>query len=120
MAEAAVQRNTGLRLIAVSVCGRSVTGLPMAACKQAIDAVLTHGQYILGPEVKRLEDQLAAYSGVKHAIGCSSGTDALVLGLMALEVKSGDAVFVQLSTTFACDRRGGCAGQRHASVYRLP
>lgn len=68
--------------------------------RQAIDAVLTHGQYILGPEVKRLEDQLAVYSGVKHAIGCSSGTDALVLGLMALEVKPGDAVFVP-SFTFA-------------------
>jgi dTDP-4-amino-4,6-dideoxygalactose transaminase len=68
--------------------------------RAAIDAVLTHGQYILGPEVKRLEDQLAAYSGVKHAIGCSSGTDALVLALMALEVKPGDAVFVP-SFTFA-------------------
>ncbi len=68
--------------------------------RQAIDAVLTHGQYILGPEVKRLEDRLAAFSDVKHAIGCSSGTDALVLALMALEVKPGDAVFVP-SFTFA-------------------
>lgn len=68
--------------------------------RTAIDTVLTHGQYILGPEVKCLEDQLAVYSGVKHAIGCSSGTDALVLALMAFEVKPGDAVFVP-SFTFA-------------------
>ncbi len=68
--------------------------------RQAIDAVLTHGQYIMGPEVKRLEAQLADYSGTKHAIGCSSGTDALVLGLMAFELKPGDAVFVP-SFTFA-------------------
>ncbi len=68
--------------------------------RQAIDAVLSHGQFIMGPEIERLEGQLAAYSGVKHAIGCSSGTDALVLALMALEAGPGDAVFVP-SFTFA-------------------
>lgn len=68
--------------------------------RQAVDAVLAHGQFIMGPEVGRLEQQLAAYCGVKHAIGCSSGTDALVLALMALDVRRGDAVFVP-SFTFA-------------------
>lgn len=68
--------------------------------RKAIDTVLNHGQYILGPEVKKLEDQLAAHCGAKHAIGCSSGTDAIVLALMALGVKPGDAVFVP-SFTFA-------------------
>jgi dTDP-4-amino-4,6-dideoxygalactose transaminase len=68
--------------------------------KQAIDTVLAHGQFISGPEVKKLEDQLAAHCGAKHAIGCSSGTDALVLALMALRVGPGDAVFVP-SFTFA-------------------
>jgi dTDP-4-amino-4,6-dideoxygalactose transaminase len=68
--------------------------------RRAIDAVLAHGQFIMGPEVGRLEQQLAAHCGVKHAIGCSSGTDALVLALMALGVKPGDAVFVP-SFTFA-------------------
>ncbi|HWP27209.1 MAG TPA: DegT/DnrJ/EryC1/StrS family aminotransferase [Xanthobacteraceae bacterium] len=68
--------------------------------RRAIDAVLAHGQFIMGPEVGRLEQELAAYCGVKHAIGCSSGTDALVLALMALEVRPGDAVFVP-SFTFA-------------------
>jgi len=70
------------------------------AVRTAIDKVLKHGQFILGPEVERLEDELAAYCGVEHAIGCSSGTDALVLALMALDVKPGDAVFVP-SFTFA-------------------
>jgi len=68
--------------------------------KQAIDNVLAHGQYISGPEVKKLEAELAGHSGAKHAVGCSSGTDALVLPLMAMEVGAGDAVFVP-SFTFA-------------------
>lgn len=58
-----------------------------------IGAVLSHGQYILGPEVRALEECLAAYVGVKHAVACSSGTDALLLGLMACRVEPGDAVF---------------------------
>jgi len=68
--------------------------------KQALDTVLAHGQYISGPEVKKLETELAKHSGAKHAVGCSSGTDALVLPLMALGVGPGDAVFVP-SFTFA-------------------
>jgi dTDP-4-amino-4,6-dideoxygalactose transaminase len=68
--------------------------------KQAINTVLAHGQYISGPEVKKLETELATHSGAKHAVGCSSGTDALVLPLMALGVGPGDAVFVP-SFTFA-------------------
>lgn len=68
--------------------------------KQAINTVLAHGQYISGPEVKKLETELAKHSGAKHAVGCSSGTDALVLPLMALGVGPGDAVFVP-SFTFA-------------------
>ena len=66
----------------------------------AIAKVLAHGQYILGPEVKQLEDLLAKHCGVKHVIGCSSGTDALVLALMALDVGTGDAVLCP-SFTFA-------------------
>ena len=60
----------------------------------AIDKVLEHGQYIMGPEMFELEEKLAAYCGVKHAVSCSSGTDALLLVLMAKEVGPGDAVFV--------------------------
>lgn len=97
MAEAALQAKPApIAFIDLQAQQRRVAG----PIKQAIDAVLAHGQYILGPEVKKLEDQLAAYCGAKHAIGCSSGTDALVLALMALGVKLGDAVFVP-SFTFA-------------------
>ena len=73
--------------------------------KEKIDArihkVLDHGQYIMGPEVQELEEKLAEYVGVKHAITCANGTDALTLALMALEVGEGDAVFVPTFTFFA-------------------
>ena len=68
--------------------------------KQAINAVLAHGQYVSGPEVAKLEGLLSAHCGAKHSIGCSSGTDAIVLALMALGVGPGDAVFAP-SFTFA-------------------
>jgi len=66
-----------------------------------IQAVLTHGNYIMGPEVKELEDKLADYVGVKHAIGCASGTDALLLALLAYNVGPGDAVFTTPFTFIA-------------------
>jgi UDP-2-acetamido-2-deoxy-ribo-hexuluronate aminotransferase len=62
-----------------------------------IERVLAHGQYILGPEVAEAEAQLAAYVGVKHAITCASGTDALLMVLVAKGVGPGDAV---LTTPF--------------------
>ena len=49
-----------------------------------IQTVLDHGQYVNGPEVGELEERLAEYVGAKHAIGVSSGTDALTISLMAL------------------------------------
>jgi UDP-2-acetamido-2-deoxy-ribo-hexuluronate aminotransferase len=57
-----------------------------------IDAVLEHGQYIMGPEVKELEDKLAAFTGAKHCITCASGTEALLMSLMALDIKPGDEI----------------------------
>lgn len=72
-----------------------------AKIDQRIQIVLNHGQYIMGPEVQELEEQLADYVGVKHAITCANGTDALTLALMALEIGEGDAVFVPTFTFFA-------------------
>ena len=54
-----------------------------AKLDEGIQRVLAHGKYIMGQEVLELEKRLAAYVGVKHAIGCASGTDALLLALMA-------------------------------------
>ncbi len=65
-----------------------------------ISKVLEHGQYILGPEVKELEQELSKFSGSKYVLCCSSGTDALLLGLMSLGLKAGEGVIVP-SFTFA-------------------
>ncbi|MEI8394550.1 MAG: DegT/DnrJ/EryC1/StrS family aminotransferase [Rhodospirillaceae bacterium] len=67
---------------------------------QALMRVLDHGGYIMGPEVGQFEADLAAFSGAKHVITCSNGTDALVLPLRAKGVGPGDAVFCP-SFTFA-------------------
>lgn len=62
------------------------------ALDQRIRQVLQHSQFILGPEVKELEERLAAYVGVKHCITLANGTDALLIALMALGVGAGDEV----------------------------
>ncbi len=67
----------------------------------AISRVLDHGQYIMGPEVQALEEKLAAAVDVKHCISCSSGTDALLLPLMAKGIGPGDAVFTTPFTFIA-------------------
>ena len=59
---------------------------------RAVARVLDHGQYIMGPEVRELEAKLAAFSGARHCLGCASGTDALLIAMMALGVGRGDAV----------------------------
>ena len=64
-------------------------------------AVLDHGKYIMGPEIAEIEQRLAEYVGVKHAIGCSSGTDALLMALMAYNVGPGDAIFTTPFTFIA-------------------
>ncbi len=60
--------------------------------ERAIIRVLDHGQYIMGPEVAELEAGLAAFAGSRHAITCASGTDALLIALMAKNIGPGDAV----------------------------
>jgi UDP-2-acetamido-2-deoxy-ribo-hexuluronate aminotransferase len=75
-----------------------------AALRDSINAriqkVLDHGQYIMGPEVAELEGRLAAYTGVKHCVTCASGTEALLIALMTLDIKPGDEV-ITTPFTFA-------------------
>jgi len=75
-----------------------------AALKTSIDSriqrVLDHGQYIMGPEVQELEEALAAHVGVRHCITVASGTEALLIALMALDLKPGDEV-ITTPFTFA-------------------
>ena len=60
--------------------------------QERINRVLEHGQYIMGPEVKELEDKLQAYTGAKHCITVASGTEALLISLMALGIQPGDEI----------------------------
>ena len=69
--------------------------------EERIKKVLDHGQYIMGPEVKELEEKLAEFTGAKHVISCSSGTDALLMSLMAYGIGSGDAIYTPPFTFIA-------------------
>ena len=68
---------------------------------QAMLTVASQSRYIMGPQVKELEQQLAAYTGVKHCLTCANGTDALTLALKAWGIGPGDAVFVPDFTFFS-------------------
>ena len=66
-----------------------------------IQTVLNHGQYIMGAEISQLEKELSDYVGVKHCLSCASGTDALLIPLMAWGIGEGDAVFTTPFTFIA-------------------
>lgn len=70
-------------------------GEPLA---KAIEAAVEGGQWIMGPQVQALEEQLAEFAGVKHTIACANGTDALLIVLRAWNIGPGDAVFVPAFT----------------------
>ncbi len=71
------------------------------AIDAAIQEVLESGTFVLGPKLERFERELAAYCGMKHAVGVNSGTDALWLSLKALGIGSGDEVILTANTYFA-------------------
>jgi dTDP-4-amino-4,6-dideoxygalactose transaminase len=87
---------------------------------KAIARVLEHGQFIMGPEVHELEDRLADYCGARHAISCASGTDALLLALLAWGIAPGDAVFVPTFTFAATAEVVALAGATPVFVDVLP
>lgn len=68
---------------------------------EAIQTVLRHGKFILGPEVQELEEQIADYIGTKYAVGVNSGTDALVIGMQAAGIGPGDEVITTPFSFFA-------------------
>jgi len=84
----------------------------MPMLREAFERVLASGQYILGPEVLELERRSAEIAGCKHAIGVSSGTDAILLALMALDIRRGDEVICPSFTFFAT---AGCVARTGAT-----
>jgi dTDP-4-amino-4,6-dideoxygalactose transaminase len=69
--------------------------------RAAVDRVLESQGFVLGADVRALEEEIAAYTGARHAIGCASGSDALLLALMALDVKAGDEIVTTPYSFFA-------------------
>jgi dTDP-4-amino-4,6-dideoxygalactose transaminase len=92
-------------------------GAPLDA---AIRAAVEGGQWILGPQVAQLERDLAAFAGVKHAVACANGTDALLLVLRAWGIGPGDAVFVPAFTFAASGEVVVLAGATPVFVDVLP
>ena len=91
-----------------------------SAIDTAVSRVLTHCQFIIGPEVRTFESELAAFAGSKHAVSCASGTDALVLGLRALGIGPGDAVICPSFTFCATAEVAVLVGATPVFVEVLP
>jgi dTDP-4-amino-4,6-dideoxygalactose transaminase len=99
--------------MAVPLLDLNAQNLPLEAeLKGAFERVLRSGQFILGPEAVAFEREIAQFIGMKHALGVSSGTDAILLALMALEIKAGDEVICPTYTFFAT---AGCVARSGAT-----
>jgi dTDP-4-amino-4,6-dideoxygalactose transaminase len=96
---------------------RKRLGAPLEA---AIKAAVEGGAWILGPQVTQFEKDVAAWAGVKHAIACANGTDALLLVLRAWDIGPGDAVFVPAFTFAASGEVVALAGASPVFVDVLP
>lgn len=81
-----------------------------------IHAVLDHGRYVMGPEVEALEERLARYVGVDHCVALSSGTDALLVTMMALDIGPGDEVITTPFTFIATGEMIGLLGAKPVFV----
>ncbi len=96
-----------------------------ASLTRAIEAAVEGGQWIMGPQVRELEEKLAEFAGVKHALACANGTDALMLVLRAWNVGPGDAVFVPAFTFAASAEVVALVGAEpvfvdvHADTYNI-
>ena len=78
--------------------------------RRRVDAVLAHGQYIMGPEVAELEERLAGFTATSHCVSCGNGTDALHMALLALGIGPGDAVITSPMTFMATAEVIGLVG----------
>jgi len=99
-----MERTTTATSVAASVPLLDVrrSGDPLASeIAAAIERVCVSGQFVLGPAVAELERAIAAYCGAEQAVGCASGSDAVLLALMALDIGPGDEVIVPSFTFFA-------------------
>ena len=90
------------------------------AIHRAVSDVIDSGWYVMGPRVEELEAAIAEYCGVRHGIGVSSGTDALLAALMALDVGSGDIVVTSTYSFFASAGEVARLGATPALIDILP
>lgn len=107
-----LENKTKISIVDLSVHYKSMK----AEIDNAVLDVLSSGHYVLGPQVKAFEEELAQYVGCKHAIACANGTDAITLSLMALGIKHGDEVITVSHSFFATSEAIALVGAKPVFV----